>query len=428
VHEPALQQHDGVRRIVRVRRVEQLDHVRVRTGQRAHQRRLELRARGNAALFALHALGLVALREVQRRRDGHERGEERQRERRAAAPHELREQRHRPGGPGEDRLVGEPAPEIVGELGRRRVAAFRVLLHRLQADHFEVAGHVGLEFPRPRRLLVADLVHHRRGGGLVERAAPDEGLVQRDAERVDVRAPGQRQLLRGELLGGHVGEGAEDLPRRGQRVARRLEPREAEVGELHRAGRGDEDVRGLHVAVQDAVLVGEVQRARGVRDDLHFGPEPLSPPGVVLRQRVGVAHGRRRRRRAREALRRFEVRLGGRRGGRGRRAALLADDVVERAAFDELHRDERPAFDLAEVEHLHDAGVHEARGRRRLAAEALGVLLAFGGVQDDLERDAAAHAHVAGLVNDAHASAADLADDLEVPDTLRFDHGGERGA
>ena len=43
---------------------------------------------------------------------------------------------------------------------------------------------------------------------------------------------------------------------------------DAEVHHLHRAGLADHDVGRLDVAVDDAVLVAEVQRLAGVGDDL----------------------------------------------------------------------------------------------------------------------------------------------------------------
>jgi hypothetical protein len=52
---------------------------------------------------------------------------------------------------------------------------------------------------------------------------------------------------------------------------------DAEVHHLHRAGLADHDVGGLDVAVDDAVLVAEVQRLARIGDHLDG---PLAAPSV----------------------------------------------------------------------------------------------------------------------------------------------------
>ena len=88
---------------------------------------------------------------------------------------------------------------------------------------------------------------------------------------------------------------------------------------------------------------------------------------------------------------------------------------------------------LAAVKPDHYVVALDERGRTRTSVELsqwLGKRLQEGRDLGFLVggADGFAPAVLERLVNDAHASAADLADDLEVPDTLRFDHGGERGA
>ena len=93
----------------------------------------------------------------------------------------------------------------------------------------------------------------------------------------------------------------------------------------------------------------------------------------------------------------------------------VGDDVVERAPFDALHRVEpRPGL-LAHPVHRDDVRVVEPSGRVRLAPEALDRLRVERHRRvEDLQRDAAPHRRLLGLVDDAHAAAADFASEHEV--------------
>ena len=96
-------------------------------------------------------------------------------------------------------------------------------------------------------------------------AAP--ALVERQGQRVDVGLGARRAALG--LLGGHVGERADDVAGRGQ--GRRVG--EAGDAEVHQLGArlavlGDEDVLRLDVAVDDAARVGVVERLAEIGADL----------------------------------------------------------------------------------------------------------------------------------------------------------------
>src|SRR5581483_8704430 len=158
------------------------------------------------------------------------------------------------------------------------------------------------------------------------------------------------------------------------REARRVErSREAEVGEPHLAAPGDEDVRGLHVAVDDAARVRRLERGRDGGEDAHRLDD--------------------------------------------REAPVLGEEVGERLPEDELHGEERDAervVRLERSERADDAGVLDAREELALALEALArVLRDPGAERQDLERDARAARAVLGDVDLAHAAAADEAEDLE---------------
>jgi hypothetical protein len=169
-------------------------------------------------------------------------------------------------------LVGQVAPHVLRQLVRRDVAALPVLLDRLHDDPVEVAAHLARPRvvrpqARPRRVRLADVPQQldvvasgQRLGG--ERQRVREQLVQDDAQRVDVGA--RVHVVRDEvgLLRAHVLEGADDLALLGERRARRVplvqRARDAEVDDLRlrqAVAFGDEDVRRLEVAVDEALVV-----------------------------------------------------------------------------------------------------------------------------------------------------------------------------
>ena len=104
----------------------------------------------------------------------------------------------------------------------------------------------------------------RGGGGPVaeQRVLAAEALVQGQRQGVDVGGgPGPQPVG---LLGRHVGERPEHVAGAGQGPLAG-DPGDAEVDELRLAARGDQDVLGLDVAVDDAVAVGVRERGGGSR-------------------------------------------------------------------------------------------------------------------------------------------------------------------
>ena len=89
-----------------------------------------------------------------------------------------------------------------------------------------------------------------------------------------------------------------------------------------------------------------------------------------------------------------------------------------------------PFGQVAEVEHLDDVIATDAAGGLRLALEALhGVDVGRGAGVQDLDGDAALDADVLALVDGAHATLAEQADDavLALDDLADFErHGGSR--
>ena len=132
----------------------------------------------------------------------------------------------------------------------------------------------------------------------------------------------------------------------------------------------------LQVAVQDALRVGVLDRPGDDRDE---------PGGLARRQRAVGAH-------------------------------LLR----ERLPADELHAEVRLPADRADLVDGDDVRVLEPRGGLGLGAEP-GAVRVGGEVRfaDHLQRDDAVQALLPGLVDDAHAAAAEFFEQLEVAELAR---------
>ena len=263
---------------------------------------------------------------------------------------------------------------------------------------FEAAGEQPAQLPgkrRGQRLPVDLLPQHGRehvADGLAgEELPPGQHLVEEDAEGPDVRT-----LVDGpsaSLLGGHVGRGAQDEPGRGAGVGERgglrqvrrrgSRPfprfRETEVEDLHLAVRRQLHVRGLEVAVDDALLVRLLERLGDLPRDwqrlVRCDRSPLQPLGEVLA--LDQLHG----------------------------------DQVNRRAIAKRGRLE--AIELCDVR------VVERGEQLRLALEArepVGVGGERGGQQ--LQSHLAAEPRVRRAVDLAHAAGADRPDDLVRPEAL----------
>ncbi len=189
---------------------------------------------------------------------------------------------------------------------------------------------------------------------------PAPALVQGQGERVDVGLGAGGAALG--LLGGHVGEGADDVAGGGQRGPVG-EPGDAEVHQLGAEFpvRGDDDVLRLDVAVHDAARVGVVERLAEVGAD-------LADLAVAERPLAGQA-------------------------GEGR-------------ALDQLGDEQRVAVLLAHLIQRDDARMVEP-GRRLCLAQHPPAGLAAR--LDRLDRDGPLEPPVPGLVDDAEAAAADAA-------------------
>jgi hypothetical protein len=210
-------------------------------------------------------------------------------------------------------------------------------------------------------------------GGIGPRAR--QALVEHAGQGVHVDARVDLAAL--EPLRRHVCQRAQRAARRRHpRLARRT--RQAEVDQVHEVALGDQDVRRLHITVDQVRLVRGVECTGHLLDDRH--------------------HER-----------------------RVERLVALAQHRAEVAAVDQPHVQVQPPVDLPESVDGHDVRIVHAGGGLRLAAEALleGDVLGEMGRQH-LHRDDAVCPGVEGLVDLAHPAPADQLLQLVVPEWSRF--------
>jgi hypothetical protein len=265
---------------------------------------------------------------------------------------------------------------------------------QIHAQRLEILGRVGHERARPRRIQLP-LGHehlHRRAH---EGQAAGERLVEHRADRVPVARLGERGG--GALFGRHVAGGADDRLAARARVEVEI-GEQAEVEEHDAAGRRDQDVRRLEVAVQLAQLVqgrdagGELVQRRAQAGQVDRGARRPRRGGGF------VGPGGRGRRRAGQGV------LEGARLAR-------ADPAEEVDAVDELHGDEPVvalADQLAQADQVHVVHVGERAELLLEAEQRVRLELA-----QHLEGHAAAVGVIDRLVDDAHAAGADPPEDLE---------------
>ena len=277
---------------------------------------------------------------------------------------------------GGDRLVPEVALEVGGEGGGGWVAALGLLGERLGEDGLQVSGERPIDRPQRTRFVVLDGASHLGQRLAVEVVGQSSGqqLVAQHAERVDVGTHVDRVARAADLLGTGVGDRADvlSLARQGLR-SQSLGVRQASDAEVEHLGRAallDQHVAGLQVAVDDALAVC-------VLDGLADSDQ--------------------------EAQASVDVEL------------LLLGPGRDRRAGDELHGEEGQ---LAPGR-LGGPGLVDARDAgMRQPPEHLGLELETAQVStrgepglDQLQRDVASRVLLLGLVDDAHAAAADLAQD-----------------
>ena len=201
----------------------------------------------------------------------------------------------------------------------------RVLGHGLEDDRFERRRDLRIELAGCRRIIPDVLGCDGHGRLPEERGSAGHHFEEDDAHRVDVTARIDSEPFR--LFGRKVGRGSHHRTGLREALFGVHGPGDAEVGHLHLAVVGDEDVARLDVPVDDPVLVC-VPEGRG-----HMGTDVC---GALRRERAGGLENRR-----------------------------------QRAAVDELHHDEVGPGVLTPVEDGDDVGMREVGGGLGLPAEPL---------------------------------------------------------
>jgi hypothetical protein len=147
----------------------------------------------------------------------------------------------RGGGKAIHRVLAQPA-------GQRGVATLR------QARH---------DARRRLRLVHHDAASHRRHARSIECLAAAEHLVGDGSETEDIRR--RADAISRDLLGGHVERRPRELA--GGSGRRGLEMGDTEVHHLRRSVGKHHDVPGLHVAMDDALAMGVVERVGDTLED-----------------------------------------------------------------------------------------------------------------------------------------------------------------
>ena len=276
---------------------------------------------------------------------------------------------------------------------RRRPAAIGHLLQASIDDGDERAGKLGSVGGQARHRVVERLrvFPQRPIAELVERVAAREHAVQDDADGPDVSAAVDRAGA--ELLGGHVRRGSDQhavlgWPALALELAGELRERadaagapaalrlglqdlhETEVEDFDLARRGEQDVVGLQIAMDDAVGVGAHQRANHRRHQVERPRHRDAPP--------------------------------------------LAHDVLDGLALEILEHHVRQLAEGVDLVDDDDVFVGARGGRPRLRDEARGQGRRCG--DDELDRDATTELGVTREVHPPHAAAAELANELVVAD------------
>ena len=297
----------------------------------------------------------------------------------------------RRGSPRQDRLARLESAEVLDQGGDGGVAPGRLLLEALQHDGLEVARQAGDQPRRRHRLGGLDQLEGLDNRRPLERRPSGQQLVEDRPERVGVRGAAYLARLPLGLLGGHVAGRAHDDAGPRQAAVDGQALGEAEVRDLGRLLPGQQDIGRLEVTVDD-----------------------LQPVGLGHPQGQGSDQPRR-------PL---------------RRPGRPVEAAVEAAAGHELQLDEREAIRLTDVEDLDDVGMLEPGDGLGLAEESPDrVRVGMRAGQDHLDGAGAIEQDIAGMIDDAHPSAAQLAQDLvpgdrrdgPPPSSLRGGHGGPIG-
>lgn len=284
-----------------------------------------------------------------------------------------------------DRFMPLPAFQVLGQCFGGGIAPGRNFLQALEANDLEIGWgrRKGKLLRRENRCFLGAAANARKGIRLGfqnptekledgigrERTASGEEFVEDDAETPDIAGDGQLTLT-GDAFGGQIlGRAGQDRGA-GEAAFPVLKAGEAEVGNVGLPLRVEEQVGGLQVAVQDSMLV-----------------RAMDGPGDL-----------------------------GQQAGRGLGIGQEARPVlVQIAAGTQLHAVEMASVLFAHLVDGDDMGVVEAGDGFGFFAET--GYVQFAGpfaVENHLEGDGASRTALVSLINHAHATPAEFAQDFIV--------------
>ncbi len=176
--------------------------------------------------------------------------------------------------PGLDRFVVQEVLQV----GRHRlgglVAPGRIGVDRLVDDGLQIPRHAPPQFAQANGLRGHRLLDQFVAVAFIECRPQGQHLVEGQSKRVDVAAGVGLAL---ERLRRHITQGAEDVPGVGQ-VLGPVGLGQAEVGHPHRPGLIEQQVRGLHVPVNDPLTVGVLQGLGDLEADAGDPLPVVEPP------------------------------------------------------------------------------------------------------------------------------------------------------
>ena len=133
-----------------------------------------------------------------------------------------------------------------------------VLRGGFENDPLDGFRDVGTPQPRERNRLIDVLEHHGHGSLSLKRQFARTELEQNDPQRILIG--GRAHLFAPRLLRRHIGRGSQQR-RSGQANGRIMDAGQAEVGQERIPFLVEQDVRGLHIPMDNTLIMSEFQRA-----------------------------------------------------------------------------------------------------------------------------------------------------------------------
>ena len=268
--------------------------------------------------------------------------------------------------------------QVVAEILHRLVTVLGIFDERPADDPADVARQRRVDVGDRSRCVLDDRGDHRDGRVALKRPLARGHLIQDHAEGKDV-GPMIERLALG-LFGRHVGRGPDDSAVAGHVLGGRK--------------RRDAERRRLRLVQLRQTEVENLDPVVGADHDVGRLEIPMrNPSGVSGRQRVRQRDGN-----LQQPL---------------QRESVFRDDLLQRFALDELHRQEGDAVRLFDRVDRDDAGMIEGGDALRLAREA-GTAMGIGGAtfEQHFERDVAMQLRIARAIHLAHPAGADQRHDF----------------